>query len=346
MMKKCLLLLVLLVSLSFAAADWIPFSFLAAFIALTVLILLYMLSYLVSSSEMRMLAKSEMYQVVVTVFLIILFVILDSYSSQLFSTILTDLFGSSSSGLNHVDYALKIASDTSDYEWELLAKVTEKLGLPFGSMASSSATCSILGSSFTYPGCIGVQVASSSVTFATNLMVSALLANNSQIFLLKLASSFFFPVLLPIGLFLRCFQFTRGAGGLLISIAVAFYFALPGAIMLTKGISEKAVADAGIPNPDFPDIDYLDESFGDELLSFEVNADCNPLDMDPKAGRAQAKRLIGDNGEDLVEPLLYYFFVDGVMTTVLNILITLSVARGLSGVFGSEVDISALARIS
>ena len=341
MMKKLVFLLAI-ISLSFAAADWQAMAVLAAFAALTLLIILYIISYAVDSREMRMMARGEMFQVFITMMFIVLFVSFDGYSNALVSGGISEAFGETTA--NHIDYAMALLDESADYQWTVLKDVTNKLTIPLGSMASTSATCAVLGASFSYPGCIGIQVPFSSLMFATNVMVSAMLANNSQIILLNLAQNFFFPVLLPLGLFFRCFQFTRGAGGLLIAIAVAFYFIFPISIVLTAAMANKV--DMG--EPDIPqDIEYPADDFADELFSFSaLESECNPLDMDAKAGRKQAKRIVGGNGDDLVNPLLYVFFVQGLFTTMLNILITLSAVRGLSKVFGTEVDISALARIS
>jgi len=364
-MKKFILLLAI-ISLSFAAADWQALAILAAFSALIVLIILYLISYAVDSREMRMMARGEMFQVFITMMFIVLFVSFDGYSNALMSGGISEAFGETSE--NHIDYAMALLEENADYQWDVLKALTENLTIPLGSMASTSATCGVLGASFSYPGCIGIQVPFSSLMFATNVMVSAMLANNSQIILLKLAETFFFPILLPLGLFLRCFQFTRGAGGLLIAIAVAFYFIFPISIVLTTAMANKV--DMGDPMdliPDEGEIKYPSDNFGSEftagldsagdivaaiatggtsMLFHEIKSECNPLDMDANAGRKQANRIVGDEGGPMVDSLLYLFFVQGLFSTMLNILITLSAVRGLSKVFGTEVDISALARIS
>ncbi|MCP4647530.1 MAG: hypothetical protein GY852_07325 [bacterium] len=368
MMKKLLLLLVM-ISLSFSVSfigvtNWQTLSLLAAFTAFMVLIILYMISYLVDSKEMRIMVRGELFQVFITIMFIALFVSVDGYSNALISGGISEAFGETSA--NHIDYAMAILEEGAEYQWDVLKTLTNNLTIPLGSMASTSATCGILGASFSYPGCIGIQVPFSSLMFATNVLVSAMLANNSQIILLNLAQSFFFPIMLPLGLFLRCFQFTRGAGGLLIAIAVAFYFIFPISIILTTAMANKVNMDD--PRDHIPDdIEYPSDNFGSEftaglgsagdivaaiatggvsMLFAEIKSECNPLDMDANAGRKQAKRLVGDGGGEMVDSLLYLFFVQGLFSTMLNILITLSAVRGLSKVFGTEVDISALARIS
>ena len=343
-MKKLLLVLAF-ISLAFAgAADWQVLAFIAIFSAFMVLLILYMLSYLVDSAEMRMMAKGELYQVFVTLIFLVLFVSFQLYSTTIFSEALSSSFGGTA---DHITYAQELLDQAATYQADILERLTMGLTIPLGSMASASASCSIIGTSFSYPGCIGIQVPFSSLMFATNVIVTAMLANNSQIVLLNLANSFFFPILLPIGLFLRCFQFTRGAGGLLIAIAFSFYFIFPIAIMLTAAMA--AEVDLGDPMSLIPgdgDIAYPSEDIGEEFASFGIDSECNPLDMDPNAGNKQAKRLVGNSGGEMVDSILYVFFVQGLFTTGLNILITLAAVRGLAKVFGAEVDVSALARIS
>lgn len=347
---KRLLFLILVLSLSFAQAEeppqWAVLSVFAAFSALGVLAILYMLGYLVDSAEMRMLAKQELFQVIVTILLIVFFVSFEAYVTAYMGGALAEAFGAESG--SHIDYAMAVLTDNAEEHWGMIKMLTERMTLPFGSMASSSATCSIMGTSLTYPGCIGIQVPFSSLVMATNTLVTAMLVSNSQVALLNLARDFFFPVLLPLGLFLRCFQFTRGAGGLLVGIAAAFYFVFPISVILTEGMHQTVEANVGEKIPDFNPVNVqaLTEDFGKDFGGFEVNADCNPLDMDQDAARKQGRRITGDSGDKVVDPLLFHIFIGGLFNSMLNILLTLSAARVLSKVFGAEVDISALARIA
>jgi hypothetical protein len=343
-----LMLLLLLPSVSFARAgdppEWAFLAMIAAFSAFMALAILYSISYLVDSAEMRMLAKQELYQVGVTILLIVGFLSLQIYMTTYMGAVLANAFGGEYD--THVEYAMQVLTDNADEQWDMIKSLTEDLTMALGSMASSSATCSIMGTSLSYPGCIGIQVPFSSLIFATNALVTAMLTSNSQIALLNLSETFFFPVMLPIGLFLRCFQFTRGAGGLLVGIAAAFYFVFPISIILTEGMLQTAAEDAGIDGPAIPSPRHLSENFAKDFAGFEIPADCNPLDMDQNAARKQGQRLTGSNGDSLVDPLLLFIFIRGIFNTALNLMITLSAARALSKVFGAEIDISSLARIA
>ena len=124
MMKKFILLLAI-ISLSFAAADWQALAILAAFSALIVLIILYLISYAVDSREMRMMARGEMFQVFITMMFIVLFVSFDGYSNELLSGGISESFGETS--MNHIDYAMALLEESADYQWDVLKALTENL---------------------------------------------------------------------------------------------------------------------------------------------------------------------------------------------------------------------------
>jgi hypothetical protein len=339
-MKKLLMLLTLF-SLCFATdgdMGWQVFAFLGAFIALMVLLIIYMLSYLVDSREMRLLATQELYQIGIALVFIVLFTVLQTLLDTYVSGPLGETFSTADFEVETLmDGAKAVSQGIADYEWQTLQTLTNDVTIPLGSLASLSATCSFLGTTFSYPGCIGIQVPTTSMIFATNVLMSALLVQNSQTMLLNLAENFFFPVLLPIGIFMRSFQFTRGAGGLLIAIAFAFYFIFPFAVIMTKGMVDMV----GMPDSNFPNISAPTQDY--DMGGWEVEGDCNPFDMKPKYTIQQVDNVLKD---DFVDPLLFHFFIGGLFTSMLNILVTLSAVRGLASIFGAEVDISALARIS
>lgn len=339
-MKRLLMLLVLF-SLSFAAdgeIGWQVLAFIAVFTALMVLLILYMFSYLVDSREMRLLATQEIYQIAVVLVFIVLFTTIQLSLDTYVSGPMAETFHATGFEPETLIEAAQIVSQgVANYQWHHIETLTNDITMPLGTLASISGTCWFLGTTFSYPGCIGIQIPFSSMVFATNVMVSALLVQNSQTMLLGLAQSFFFPVLLPIGIFLRCFHFTRGAGGFLIAIAIAFYFVYPGAVLVTKGMSDMV----GMVDPIYPSINAPSSDY--DAGGWEVEGDCNPFDMKPSYTTKQVNNVLDG---DMMEPLLYYFFVGGLFTTMLNLLITLSAVRGLAKIFGAEVDLSGLARIS
>lgn len=338
------LLALALFSLSFAsegAPEWVPIALLAVFVGLGVLIIFYLLSYLVEAEQMRAMVTGEMWQVVVTGVMIAGFVGAEALATGVFASAFGEAFGGE--GLTHMEYAEQLTREMAEFQWGKLEEFMNGIVLPMGNLASIGGTCTFFGAAFSYAGCASINIPFSSASFAARVMSTAVVALNSQLVLLRLASSFFFPVLMPFGLFLRTFHVTRGAGGFLIAFGVAFYFAYPLSILITKGMFDKI----NLPVPDSPDIDAVDvlETFNWTMIyTFDVPAgSCDPFELNYEYTETQIQHLM-DRGR--MESLLYLFFVGGLFTTALNLLVALSVVRALSRVFGAEVDVSALARIS
>lgn len=347
MNMKLLMLLLIFVSLSFAAGppNWQTYAMIATFSALGVLIILFLFGYFLDSTEMRVLAQQEIYQVIISMFFIAAFFSLQFMLDSYIAGPLAQTFGQTTL----MGAAMDISKGISSFQWGALSDVSNKLAVPLGSLSSMGASCSFLGTSLSYPGCVGIQVPFSSVSFAMNAMAGSLLIQNSQVALLYLAQNFFFPILFPLGLFLRCFQFTRGAGGFLIAFSFSFYFIYPVSIIVTKGMADLASSSEIDGNPigdiSYPTIHAPNEFFdASDVFSLEEgDSDCNPLDLDTSYTTNQVKHVLA---HDLVYPLLFQFFIGGLFTTMLNILIALSAVRGLSAMFGAEVDLSALAKIA
>ncbi len=346
---RMLLFALALVSLSFAAGeapDWVPLAMLAVFAGLGVLLIFFLLSYLVDAEQMRAMVIGEMWQVVITGVMIAAFLGAEGLAVTIFAPALGEAFGGE--GLTHMQYAQMLTAEVRNELWDGLNGFVEDVVLPMGGLASVGGNCYLFGVSYTYAGCASINVPFSSATFAARVMSTAVLAMNSQLFLLNLAASFLFPVLLPFGLFLRCFHVTRGTGGFLIAFSFAFYFIYPLSILVTKGMLDMAE----VPEPSYPGIEYptVEDTWGllDALTEWDVPGDCDPFAMDFSYTKDQINHLIRiDHPEDpMTDSLLYMFFFGGLFSPALSLVITLSTLRTLSRVFGTEVDVSALARIS
>ncbi|NYZ60624.1 hypothetical protein H0O01_02905 [Candidatus Micrarchaeota archaeon] len=355
---KRLLLLLFLFSLSFAVdetPEWIPIALLAVIAGLGVLIIFYLISYVVEADQMRAMAISEMWQVVITGVMIAGLIGAQALATEFGSGMAKD-FGAED-GDTHMDFAIKVTQETVAYQWATLMDFTNNIVIPMGDLASLSGNCWLFGVAFTYSGCSSINVPFSSASLAARTMAMAILALNSQLVLLNLASRFFFPVLLPLGLFLRTFHVTRGTGGVLIAFAVAFYFVYPLATIITKGMSDEVPLSAlGIHYPEPPAINQVgaDETWEfSNVYTFEVPAECDPFktydygDGGQVEGfgytQTQINYLLNEN---MLDPLLFIFMISGIFNPALSILMALAVLRPLTRVFGTEVDVSALGKVS
>lgn len=344
-MKNALLLMVLvaLIPSALHAADgyaWQLPALLAVLASFSVLVIFYLFTYLVDSPQMRPIVTGEMFQVFITLVMIAAFVGAEGFSGEVLAPAFGEAFGAEP-GMNQLDYAIAITQSVADWEWATMLELDDKVVAPLGALSSTSGNCAFFGFSYTYNGCAGIGVPFSSMNIAVRVFSTALMAVYSQLLLLSLAGDFFFPILLPIGLFLRAFHVTRGAGGLLISVAVAFYFIYPLGVIITKGLFDSALVEDPTLGGDIPIPTFVSPSEGSGL--WDVPGDCNPFDMDFGYTRNAINRVIDP---ELVDRLLYHFFVGGLLNTGLNLLIALTSVKALSRIFGTEVDVSALARVA
>ncbi|MEW5996283.1 MAG: hypothetical protein AB1657_01675 [Candidatus Micrarchaeota archaeon] len=329
-----LLLALALVSLAFAGPyEWQALSLMALVAGLGVLIIFYLLSYVADSPEMRGMATSEMYQLLMTGVIIAIFMGVEGFSTSVVAGMLGEQFGA---GDTHINFSIEVTQEMADYQWGQLMRFAREVVEPMAVQSGYSGQCAFLGFTFSYNGCASIAVPVTSGTLAARAMATSFMILSSQLALLYMARDFFFPVLLPAGLFLRTFHATRGAGGFLIAIAAAFYFIYPVSVLVTKGI-------------------YDDSPYGNEEASFPTINTPDPVLQEVTAGVCDPYELrYGYTWEmideiqkpGLVNPLLSHFFIGGLLTTAVNLLAALSSVRALSRIFGTEVDVSALARIA
>lgn len=336
---KWLLAVLALISVSFAAGDapdWIPIALLSVFVAVSVLVIFYLLSYLIDSAEMRGMVTGELYQVVMTGVIIAIFIGVESFSTITFASMLGKELGADDT---HINYSIQVTQQMVDYQWKQLKKFADEMVSPMAVLSAYSGQCAFLGFRFGYNGCASIAVPTTSGVIAARVMAASFMVLNSQLALLYIARDFFFPIVLPLGLFLRTFHVTRGAGGFLIAIAASFYFIYPISVIVTNGVyanSPLGKVEASFPEPP--------ETITPPTAGIEdVTGNCNPYDLKFGATFDVIEKL---NKKDLVDPLLSLFFIGGLLSTAINLLAALSGVRALTRIFGIEVDVSALARIS
>ncbi|MCK4319592.1 hypothetical protein KAW38_03415 [Candidatus Micrarchaeota archaeon] len=350
MMKRLLFLLGFLSLLFAQTVPWHTTAMLGIMISVLVLFTFYLLTYIVDSREMRAFVTDDLYQVFFTLFLLALFFSIDSSLSSIIDPIIGDFFiisdssslPQSSESMRSVYDAIQDPKDHIDYAFlstlylvgknEEVLKVLTDISKDLGKQASTGGSCSFLGIGASYAGCSGIAVPLSSVSASAPAVLSGVLALLAQTFLLVLSKDFFFPFLLPIGLFLRSFSFTRGAGGFLIAFAFSFYFIYPFGILITKGMVDTAAESLKIDDTAFSPEDFTANE-----------GSCDPFALDVKYTKNAVKVVLSD---DLLKPSLYWSFIGGTFSSVLSLLYPLSATAALSKVFGAEIDVSALARIA
>jgi hypothetical protein len=283
-----------------------------------------------------------MFQVLITMVMIAAFMGVEGFSSEIIGPAFGSEFGAGA-GMNQLDYAIAITQSVADWEWNVMKELDSNVASPLGTLSSLSGNCAFLGFGFTYNGCGGISVPFSSMSLALRTMAASLLAVYGQLMLLNMGRNFFFALLLPVGLFLRAFHVTRGTGGLLMAVAVAFYFMYPIGVIVTKGMFDMALdQDPSLGGAINMPVFSAPARWGD-MSAWDVPGDCNPFDMSFGYTRDAISQVLNP---ELVNRLLYHFFVGGILNPALSLLIALSSVRALSRIFGTEVDVSALARVA
>ncbi len=174
--------------------------------------------------------------------------------------------------------------------------------------------------------------------------------------LFAFGTALFLNYYLPLGIFLRCFTPTRRIGGALIGISLAFLAILPLINIIAYGIlyGQNSVL---ITFRDLP-----------SLLSNSPNLETlvNSLDASKEEFKKSSNIIIGlYNGvitlfKEVIKgvfgglteaiigitlPLLAMAFITAIVIPLINLLLFIQAARGISKMLGEEVDITAITRV-
>ncbi|VVB58705.1 Uncharacterised protein [Candidatus Anstonella stagnisolia] len=204
--------------------------------------------------------------------------------------------------------------------------VNEKIGKE----ASKSVYCTFLGAGYTLVSCSTLNMLRGSVVQGLVVSGAAIADISAERLLLKFTQLYAFSVLLPIGLFLHAFKFTRSAGAALISIAIGFYVVYPLTILFCDNMLVGEVVGAG---------KYFDA--GSVSVSQEVT--CNPYEQNWDNINAVRGNLAAPSA---MEYMVFQTLVRSIFCTIVELMITLAFIRAFASLLGSEIDVSALARIS
>jgi len=197
-----------------------------------------------------------------------------------------------------------------------------------GREASRGVFCNMLGVGFSIVNCSPLNAFRGSLTLSAFAASTAMADSFAQQYILSLARTFSFTLIIPLGLFLRCFRVSRQAGGALIAIGFGFYAVYPTAIVATDNMLH------GSPPPTRGIVPKLNEK-------------CDPEETEVGVALNQFKRYserLTDFGN--VSQMVYFLLVRVLFNSVLSLIITLGFIRAFAHLIGSEIDVSALARIS
>lgn len=146
--------------------------------------------------------------------------------------------------------------------------------------------------------------------------------------LLAISTGYAMNLLLPMGILLRTFKLTRGAGGFLMATAVSMHILLPAGMVFNDMLADTFLADAGAA------------AYTGGIGSIVPECDPDAVVFDSESGATELlDSLLGD-----LRKVVFGVLIRGTLGPVLSLLMMIAGIRALSSLGGAEVDVSALGR--
>lgn len=308
--------------------DW-RYYILALMSAILILAVAYMASYAFGFPALRAIVHDELGQVLATgvlAFLIFGFqVMIDSHLTGMLASLNYDFTSTPDPPDSMMEGAMMKIGDLQAGASGVFNGILEANN-KVGQQSSRGIFCSFMGLGFSLVNCSQFNAFRGSLTAAAFTTTSGLADLYAQQYLLSLAQNYSFTLIIPLGLFLRCFKASRQAGGALIAIGLGFYTVYPSVIM---------ASDRLLPEPP------------PAVQNAPKMGDCNPSETDIDVSLSEFNSYseqLTDFGRN--QGITFYMLVRVIFMSILNLIITLGFIRLFAHAIGSDIDVSALARIS
>ncbi len=322
--KTLLLAMFLLASASFAA--WQTTAGLALLTSLILISVVYMLGMGFGVENLTALAKDEIYQLIVLAVMIAVLFGANNFIDSLSKN------AALAQGSPNMQAAALASLDDSIKKLSTAYSDLRAADKNVGTAASQGLSCNLQGMGYFVSGCGGFSMLAGPFSLGGSIMGFALGEMDAVYRLIEVSLAYALPLLLPLGIVLRTFRFTRGAGGLLIAIAVSIHLLLPAGIIFVDMLGESFLASPQAQG-------YTP---GTVSLS-SVDPECRPGDT----GDTNSDRAIGayDTLRAAIKSYMYLIFVKATLGPVVAVLMMSAGIRALTSLAGAEVDVSALARV-
>ncbi|MBN2477850.1 hypothetical protein JXB01_01005 [Candidatus Micrarchaeota archaeon] len=316
-MKK-LILILMLIPLCFAG--WQATSGIAILASFMVLLLVYMIAFGFNLDQLKVFTQDEFYQLIVTAVILASLVGIEST----FVTISTSLGDGKTIQERAIDDVGELQKNIEEAYENVLA-VTKKASI----QSAKSSYCNFLSTGIFISPCSAYSQLLPPVSMAAQLLSVSIAESASLQILLEIGNRFGFNILLPVGLFMRAFRFSRGGGGFLMALGIVLYFVLPLSTVFTY--------------------DLITEYKNDEGIDFTIETS--------ELGECEEGKVIDENYkepqdfagyffEEKLEEYVFFFLIECTLFVVIVLLISITALRWITSAGGAEVDVSALAKIA
>jgi hypothetical protein len=172
-----------------------------------------------------------------------------------------------------------------------------------------------------------------------NYMITALsmslLSLEAQSILLRFIDLTALPVLLPIGMVLRSFYFTRRLGGTILAVTIAFFAVLP----LTYLLNAQLVAEyASNSNQSINGLVLNSTSVKSNLINDIQNSGINALSVSSISSSIESLLASAYGVLNKIFDYVALVIVEAFFLPIFSIMLTIVSARELARIFGSEVS--------
>ncbi len=327
-MKK-LLIFLLLVPMAFAA--WQSVAGVAIMISLGIVAAIYMVGKGFGINELQMMGKEEMFQLIATGILVVVLVSSDGLLNAISTS---DVFSEGQPTMQ--TNAMAMLDNTIGEMGSILSTIqnNDKNNQVEG---SKSSQCSIMGTGYSVSGCGGYSMLASPMSMAGGIVGFSIGELSAVHRLIQISNEYAFSLLLPLGIVLRTIKLTRGAGGLLIALAISLHIMLPAGIIFSEMLAasfaaspESAAYTGGADSIDWDDYE------------------CNAGDTMPVLGdkTENEENVIGvfNIMKSNIRKYMFQAMIRGTLGPVLALLLMAGSIKAISSAAGSEVDVSALSR--
>lgn len=335
---RMLVLLLLLVPLAFAG--WAEIAGLALVVATGFLAVAFMLGMAFGVNELQVLAKEEMFQVLASGIMLAALVGTDGAVNSISGAMAVE---PGTTNMQDAAIALLTATQTSTAG---ALKTIGELDMLVNREASKAGNCNIVQVGYGLSGCGGYSMLPTPLSMAGGMVgfaVGELAAMNR---LITISKQFALVLLLPLGIILRAFKVTRGAGGFLIALAVSLHLAVPAGVIFGHMLSVSFMASTA------------SSAYRGSTASPEsIIPDCEPLDSDASPKRSFSCSGISKSGKNdekaayayckMREDIRKYtnlVFIKATLGPVIALLMFAASLRAITSLAGAEVDVSAISR--
>lgn len=328
MAKLALVFLLALAPAAFAAGGWEGTAAMALAISGGFLGIAYAVGMGFGINELQIMSKEEFYQLIATGILVALLVggnnLIDGLSG-----------GLGSGATNLQDSALAIIHDTLTNPaggMETIYNDVADMDNQIMKESSKTMSCSIVSIGYTVSACGGYSMLSTPLSMSGSIVGFAIGELYSMKRLISISKDYAMSLLLPIGICLRTFKFTRGAGGFLIATAISMHILIPAGILFNQMLVDTFLAEAG-------------GGYSGGLGSGSVE-ECDPTAGIGVYGSDTGAQTTLTNFRADIQEVAFSVMIRGTLGPVLALLIMTAGIRALTSLGGAEVDVSALGRFA